>query len=274
MIPFQKYHGLGNDFIIYNEKDVLGKDYSDLAIKSCNRNTGIGADGMIICVKKGPTRAEMVFYNADGSRAKMCGNGVRAFSQYLFDNAILKGTSYEIETLAGVMLIELDLSNGFQATVNMGTPDFTPSSIPISREDEVINEKMNIIDKDFNITALLMGATHSVIFVDDLSSFDMIKYGSFIENMELFPDRTNVNFVEIKNSTNIKMQTFERGAGLTLACGTGACSAVVVGNKLNKLDKEVCVQLPLGELIIKLTDKGVFMTGPSEKIAEGKFCYR
>lgn len=269
MIKFSKYHGLGNDFVIVHENVVKGYDYSQLSKKMCNRYTGIGADGFIIVSEK--NGLEMIFYNSDGSRACMCGNGIRCFARFLYDNKICMEKSYEVKTLAGNMTININNVDSFNVTVNMGSPRFAPKDIPVlSNANEFINKEIIIDRNKYIISSVFMGTIHTVIFVDNLDKIDMSDIGSKIENHNLFPDRTNVNFVQVIDNENIKMQTFERGVGLTLACGTGACASVVIANKLNKTKRNVSVHLPLGKLNIKYEDR-VYMSGPAEKIFDGYY---
>ena len=300
MLSFEKYHGLGNDFIIFKEGDLLKKfihiqseseldrEYSKLALGVCHRNTGIGADGMIVLKMLSPDMVEMMFYNQDGSRVPMCGNGIRCFSHFIYENKILTGNLYKIKTLAGLLTVEIFTENGFKAKVNMGDPLFQLESIPINKEsflqlleenhdlknkqiDSAINYKIKLEKKEYTLSSVFMGTTHTVTFVDELNDEEIKESGKIIENNSIFPKKTNVNFVKIIDRENIEMKTWERGAGLTLACGTGACSAVVVGNmKLDKLDKKVKVHLPIGELFIELNES-VYMTGPSELISKGVY---
>ncbi|MDN5304773.1 MAG: diaminopimelate epimerase [Fusobacteriaceae bacterium] len=273
MIKFEKYHGLGNDFIIFLEDDVKKYNYSELAKKVCHRNFGIGADGMIIVAKSEIADIRMIFFNADGSEAPMCGNGVRCFSHYVRNNNIVSKDVINVETLAGIMRIETSIiDNTFFAKVNMGTPIFTTKDIPMSiDEKDYILQDIISLDKTFKISSLFMGTTHSVIIVDNIENLDIIKYGSDIEVNPLFPKKTNVNFVQVVDDENIIVKTWERGAGFTYACGTGTCASVVMTHKLNKTKNKVTAQLPGGILIIELVDDTVFMTGPSEKIAEGQY---
>lgn len=300
MLNFEKYHGLGNDFIIFKEGDLrkkfkhiqseseLSGEYSKLAQEVCHRNIGIGADGMIVLKQLSSDMVEMMFYNQDGSRVPMCGNGIRCFSHFIYENKILSGSLYKIKTLAGILTVEISVEDKFKAKVNMGSPLFQLEDIPINKEnflellkendnlkneeiDSAINYKIKLDGREYTLSSVFMGTTHTVTFVDELNDNEIQESGKKIENHLIFPKKTNVNFVKIKDRENIEMKTWERGAGLTLACGTGACSAVVIGNmKLNKLDKKVKVHLPIGELFIELNES-VYMTGPSELISKGVY---
>lgn len=275
MINFTKYHGLGNDFIILKDKYLSGFDYSALAKKICNRHTGIGADGFIVGTYN--VRPEMAFYNSDGSRAEMCGNGIRCFAKFLHDEKIMTENQFSIDTLAGPQLINIQSLSPFSVTVNMGKPDFKPKNIPAStkngkHKERITNVPLIVNNQTFYISSLLMGVPHSVVRVNSLQETDLNLVGKAIESHEWFPNRTNVDFIEVITHSHIKMQTYERGAGLTLACGTGACASAIMGNYLGYLNKEITVELPLGNLEIRIdSDNSVYMTGPAVKICEGVF---
>ncbi|WP_319371586.1 diaminopimelate epimerase [uncultured Ilyobacter sp.] len=273
MLKFEKYHGLGNDFIIFNEEEVEGFDYQELAMKVCHRNFGIGADGMMIAAKSEKADIRMIFYNADGSEAPMCGNGVRCFSHFVRNNRLVEKEVMSVETLAGNMIIKTEEKDGkYLARVNMGMPVFETDKIPMSvSEKDYIERKVESYDREFNLSALFMGTTHSVTFIDDLETLDVQRYGRNLEINPLFPKRTNVNFSKVISRDRVDVKTWERGAGYTFACGTGACAVVVIGNLTGRLDKSVEVRVPGGKLFIELTDEGVFMTGESQKIAEGHY---
>ncbi|MGB6127258.1 MAG: diaminopimelate epimerase [Psychrilyobacter sp.] len=277
MIKFEKYHGLGNDFIIFNYKDLMANNikkehFSDLAIKVCDRHTGIGADGMMVLVEK-EDRCQMIFINSDGSIVSMCGNGIRCFSNYIYNNKILCGTTYKVETLAGLLSLDISPDEMFSVKVNMGKPLFDPKSIPmITPKKEFITEDILVNGEVYKVSVILMGVPHAVIFVDDLEKIDLVEVGKSIENNPLFPEKTNVNFVQILDVDEILVDTWERGAGHTLACGTGSCACVVVGELLGSLNSKVVVHLTLGDLTIEVKDE-VYMTGPSELVAKGEYKY-
>jgi diaminopimelate epimerase len=263
-----KYHGLGNDFIITSYHEVKDIELSTLALNVCDRHTGIGADGLIV-VKENPL--EMIYFNSDGSRAKMCGNGIRCFAKYVLDENISMDKSYTVNTLAGDLVLNILTQNPFMVEVNMGIPDYTPNNIPVlTKQDTFKSQIIQVLDKKLTMTSMLLGATHTVIEVDDLSGFDIIKYGKEITNLNIYPESTNANFFELLSDNHIKMQTFERGAGLTLACGTGASAVVAALQDENRVQQTVKVSLPLGDLMIKREDdSSVLMSGPAEKILDG-----
>ena len=270
-MKFEKYHGLGNDFIIFNIKDVREEDPSELAKKVCHRNFGIGADGMMI-FEEDEKGIIMNFYNADGTTAPMCGNGIRCFTQFMKNNELFTGDRVKVNTGAGELEVVVRSEEEFLVRVNMGKPIFEGRFIPITAEEvsEYIEEQINIDGEKIKISSLFMGTTHTVVFVEDLNQVDIKTLGPKIENYNLFPARTNVNFCEVISKEEMHVTTWERGAGMTLACGTGACAAAVIGNKLGKLEKDVKVVVPGGNLYIEVADD-IFMTGPSMKIAEGEF---
>ncbi|MCK5780619.1 MAG: diaminopimelate epimerase [Psychrilyobacter sp.] len=276
MIKFEKYHGLGNDFVIFNYNNLLNNgikddEFSKLALKACNRHTGIGADGIMILVDKND-RCQMIFINSDGSIGEMCGNGIRCFSNYIYNNNILEGTTYRVETLSGLLTLDIFPNKElFSVKVNMGTPTFETSKIPMSfSNNSFLDKELEVYGETYRVSAILMGVPHAVVFVEDLKNIDIEKVGKYIENHELFPAKINVNFVELVTSTEIKIDTWERGAGHTLACGTGSCASVIVGKKLGLLDGKVIVHLNLGDLEIEVGET-VFMTGPAELIAKGEY---
>lgn len=269
MIHITKYHGLGNDFIIIDDKNINEENASNLAITLCDRHTSIGADGLII-VKRNPL--EMVYYNSDGSRAKMCGNGIRCFAAYCVDEGIINQPEFEVVTLAGTLQLKIENFNPFLVTVNMGKPDFTSSEIPMNiNQDTFINQPITIQGETFIATSMKMNVTHTSIEVKDLSIIDMTKIGKEIQSLDYFPDSTNVNYYQVLNSKEIKTQTYERGAGLTLACGTGACSVYVASKLKGQMENKMTVHLPLGDLIISEDEEGnILMTGPAVKVIEGQ----
>ena len=269
-LKFEKYEGLGNDFIIIEETHIENINRSQLAREMCHRKFGIGADGMIICKLK--PEIEMVFYNADGSRAPMCGNGIRCFGHYLKEKGHVKENQVKIQTLAGQLNLEYKNEFASESRVAMGQGRFNSKEIPLSIETEkFVNEKLEIEGQEFEISALYMGTTHSVIWKDNLDEEFVRRYGPKIETHKLFPQKTNVNFVEYISSDEIKVITWERGAGLTLACGTGACAAVLIGNMLGRLNSQVKVHVLGGEMFIEILPTQVYMTGPSRKICSGEY---
>ena len=277
MIKFQKFHGTGNDFIILRESDLNFEDYSELAKKVCNRHYGIGADGMIIVSESTKADIRMKFYNADGSIASMCGNGIRCFSKFVYENGIVKGKNFNVETLAGLMRPEVIVDDGKVnfVKVNLGKPIFVSSEIPVSNGNKYfINEEISVDGSCFKISSLVVGTIHTVLFVDDFNDLDIKAVGRAIEYNDIFPIKTNVNFCKVIDHKNIEVITWEKGVGITLACGTGAASSAVISSILKGCDKKINVKVLGGNLIIEQKDDEIFMTGPAEFICSGEYNFR
>ena len=284
MIRFSKYHGCGNNFVMVRERELLAskhlgsddvalceKEYPRFAQEACDINTGIGADGLII-VREDP-ELEMVFYNMDGSRAPMCGNGIRCFAYFCLNEGIRSEKSYAVKTLAGDMIVDVASEEPFMARINMGKPIFAPESIAVkSDREDFLKQELTISDgSKWTVNSLFMGTVHTVVFVDDYESFDIEFVGKELCEHPTYTEKTNVNFVRIIDENTVEMKTYERGVGMTLACGTGACATAVVANLQGLCKSRTEVILQLGSLIIELKDDGnVFMQGPSVKIAEGE----
>ncbi|WP_027398777.1 diaminopimelate epimerase [Anaerovorax odorimutans] len=299
MINFSKYHGCGNDFIITREAEVSNKSYSELAQAVCHRKIGIGADGLIIVkgrpvedgLEDGEDPLEMVFYNCDGSRAPMCGNGIRCFAKYCYDEEICTRKEYKIETLAGTMGVKVVETDPFLVEINMGKPIFTPETFGVdSAEKDFLKQTIMVDGEAVPVSSCFMGTVHTVIWLEELNqfaggkaidfkegskSYEMLeKLGKSIESHPVYKEKTNVNMVEVIDRNTLKLQTYERGVGMTLACGTGACASLVIGALENKCMREVDVILPYGKLHITQKEDGeVMMRGPAEKICQGTFSW-
>lgn len=272
-MEFQKMHGLGNDFILMDEIDPKKYDLKALAIKLCDRHQGIGADGIILILPSEIADVKMRIINSDGSEAEMCGNGIRCFAKYVYDNRINTAKSFTIETGAGVMIPELIVENEkvLFVKVNMGAPQLERSMIPmLGAAGKVINEPLQIAGKDYKITSLLMGVPHTIVFIESLEEDELISIGKQIEKHPSFPKGTNVNFVTVLNDHEINVRTWERGAGRTLACGTGSCASAVASALNGLTGKEVTVHLALGDLFIEWVDGIVYMTGSANHVFAGK----
>jgi diaminopimelate epimerase len=273
-MKFTKMHGLGNDFIFFENPDNVDMDYQSMAIKWCHRQLGIGADGIVAVLPSEVADLRMRIINADGSEANMCGNAIRCFARYAYERELVQSTSFRIETFAGIIIPEVILHNGkvVSVRVNMGKPSTERQFIPmLGDEKEAIQVRVQAENQEFKITSLLMGVPHTMIFVDDVKTIELKKIGSAIEKHELFPKGTNVNFVEVINRNRIKVRTWERGAGATLACGTGCCASVVASIINHHTDRKVTVELQYGELEIEWAEDGtVFMTGPAEESFSGE----
>ena len=268
-MDFVKMHGLGNDFVFIEDKTGQDKDYTALARAMCNRHTGIGADGLIVIVDSRVADVRMRIINSDGSEAEMCGNGIRCFAKYVYDSGIIEKKRFTVETPAGIMEPEITVGADNKAeliTINMGRPSFNRSEIPMEGADgRVLNEDLCVDGENWKITSLLMGVPHTVTYVDDVDSVDIEKIGPLFEKHEAFPKHTNINFAQQMDDRTVKVRTWERGAGATLACGTGSCSVAVASFLNGRTGREVDIQLPLGTLHIEYReeDDNVYMTGPA-----------
>ena len=282
MLKFEKYQGAGNDFVIVSEKELIEKgipEYGEFASQVCNRHFGIGADGLVI-LKYVASMPFMFFFNADGSQAPMCGNGIRCFSHYLVNNHLVAGNEFVVKTVPGDLTIRVNYDeerDDFSARVNMGKPIFNIKELINTEKEQFLREKINIDGKEIEISYIFMGTEHSVIFVDDFSDYNIDKIGEKIENYtDLFPKKVNVNFVKVYDRKRIEVITWERGAGRTLACGTGATASAVLARTFGFVDNKVNVKVPGGQLVIEYEggENNAFMTGPSEKIAEGLYKFQ
>ncbi|MFZ5943841.1 MAG: diaminopimelate epimerase [Bacillota bacterium] len=274
-MKFTKMHGLGNDFIILDTftEDING-EYSSLAVKLCDRHFGIGADGLIFILPSDTADLKMRIINSDGSEAEMCGNGIRCFAKYVYDAGMVKDKTIRVETLAGIIVPEIieGNTNEIWVKVDMGQPQLERSLIPMAGgEGQAIKEVLSIGDQTFAITAVSMGNPHCVIFLDDLEKIEIKHWGPLLEKHWAFPKKTNVEFVQIVNSRKALMKVWERGAGITLACGTGACAVLVAGVLNGYLDKKAEICLPGGNLDIEWADNGrIYMTGPAAEVFRGE----
>ncbi|MCX8170810.1 MAG: diaminopimelate epimerase [Candidatus Bathyarchaeota archaeon] len=270
---FWKMHGLGNDYILIDNRGgwLREEKLSQLAQKLCRRRFSIGADGLLLIYDSALADVKMRIFNADGSEAEMCGNGIRCLAKYCYESGVVNRSEMRIETLAGVKEVWLNVDKGRvkSVTVDMGSPEFRRERIPVVGEGDFIDEELKVNDEVFRATCLSLGNPHCVIFVEDVDSFPVEHYGPMIERSPLFPNRINVEFVQVVRRDLIKVRVWERGVGETLACGTGACASVVAGKILGKLDRECSVQLLGGELRVKYIDDRIFMSGPAETVYKG-----
>ena len=277
MINFVKMEGLGNDYVYidctkYDDKKI--EEISKMAKKISDRHFGIGSDGLILICKSDIADFRMRMFNSDGSEAEMCGNGIRCVSKFVYDNGLTNKEQVNIETLAGIKKIDLTVENGkvVLATVNMGRPILEAEKIPvISYEKPVKNLKLKAKDREFTFTCVSMGNPHAVTVIDDVDSFEIEKYGPILEINEKFPKKANIEFIQIVDKTHIKMRVWERGAGETLACGTGACAVCVsaILNDLVEKNEEINIELLGGTLKIRWDDY-VYMTGPARTVFRGE----
>ncbi|MGL5356308.1 MAG: diaminopimelate epimerase [Cetobacterium sp.] len=275
-MKFNKMQGTGNDFLLFNGVKNKYKDYSGLAKKSCDRRYGVGGDGIIVAEESSIADIKMVYYNSDGSKGEMCGNGIRCFSKFVYEEGLVKKEEIKIETGDGIKIAYLNLNNDIveSITIYMGKARINPEEIPVlSDKSKVLNEKINIDGQELKFSAVLIGVPHVVIIEENLEKTEVNILGERIEKNNIFPKRINVNFVEVLNRKKIKIKTWERGAGRTLACGTGSCSGVYIANLLNLVDSEVEVETEGGALKIKLIHDEVYMTGKAETTFRGELIW-
>lgn len=275
-MKFTKMQGAGNDYIYVNCFTETVKNPEETAVRVSDRHFGVGADGLVLICPSENADFFMDIYNADGSRAKMCGNATRCVAKYVYDNKMTDKTEIALETLSGIKRIKITVQDGkaVAARVNMGAPILTPREIPTKFDGEtVVSQNLTIDDATYAVTCVSMGNPHCVLYTDDVHAPDLPRIGPKFENHEMFPDRINTEFVHIVSETEFDMRVWERGSGETLACGTGACAATVASilNGYCKRDTEIKVNLLGGTLYINWTADGdVYMTGPAETVCTGE----
>jgi diaminopimelate epimerase len=275
-MKFTKMHGIGNDYVYINCFEEEVKDPVNLASIISDRHFGVGSDGLILILPSKVADCRMRIFNADGSEAQMCGNGIRCVAKYMYDHKITQKNPLTIETLAGVKTIQLFTTNGkvSGARVNMGEPRLMRSEIPmIGKETQIIDEKLALVDgTSFRITCVSMGNPHCVIFVENFDEVDLPRHGAEIERHTSFPERTNVHFVKVHSFKEVTMKTWERGSGVTLACGTGASAVCVAGVLNKKTERRILAHLPGGNLELDWAEDGnVYMTGPATEVFTGEW---
>lgn len=281
-MKFTKVQGLGNDFVVVNMNEVsreeekrLTGNLAELAIKICDRNFGIGADGLVLLRPSSKADIAMQIINSDGSEAEMCGNAIRCVAKYAYERGLTGKTKLEVETAAGIMVPEL-IFEGSAVTavrVDMGTPRLEREQIPMNGPPgRVINEPLEAEGSVYHITAISMGNPHCVIFVPDVSAVPLESLGPVLETHHVFPRKTNVEFVQVLNDHEVRMRVWERGAGPTMACGTGACATAVAAALNGLTGRKVRVHLYAGPLDIEWSDDDrVYMTGPAEEVFTGNY---
>ena len=276
-LSFSKMHGCGNDYIVVDGRE-FDLDWSNIALKYCERKFSVGADGLLVVKNSNKAPVKMSMYNPDGSEAQMCGNGIRCFTKYIIENEIVEyqKNGLLIETLAGVLTVYPHKnSNGLIDTVNvsMGEPLFSPDKLPVSSAllslPKIIDHKISVNDQEIQISCVSMGNPHAVAFIeDDVDNFPLDTLGPIVENLDLFPERINFHIVNVLDKTKIKARSWERGAGLTLACGTGACAIQAISKDRGFTDNNIDLYMPGGKLNMKWEGKwqSVFMEGPAELV--------
>ena len=274
-MKFTKMHGCGNDYVYVNLFEEQLDNPAEVSIKVSDRHFGIGSDGLITIGPSDKADFRMHIYNADGSEAEMCGNGIRCVAKYVYDHKLTDKTEITVETGAGVLTLILYPENGKvqQVRVDMGEPILTPADIlVVSENDQVIDEPIEVGGKTWNMTCVSMGNPHAVVFVDDTANFPLETYGPLFEKHERFPKRTNTEFVQVISRTEANMRVWERGSAETWACGTGTCASVMACILNGKTEDKVLVHLRGGDLTIEYdrTSNHVFMTGPATEVFSGE----
>lgn len=274
-MKFTKMHGCGNDYVYVNLFEEKVENPAEVSIKVSDRHFGIGSDGLITIGPSDKADFRMHIYNADGSEAEMCGNGIRCVAKYVYDHHLTDKTEITVETGAGILTLILFPKDGKveQVRVDMGEPILEPSQIPVVADgDKVIDEPIEVGGKTWNMTCVSMGNPHAVVFVDDTANFPLETYGPLFENHERFPKRTNTEFVQIISRTEANMRVWERGSAETWACGTGTCACVMACILNGKTEDKVLVHLRGGDLTIEYDRENnhVFMTGPATEVFEGE----
>jgi diaminopimelate epimerase len=272
---FIKMHGIGNDYVYVDCFRETVTVPEKLAVRISDRHFGVGGDGLILILPSGKADVKMRMFNADGSEAQMCGNGIRCLAKYVFESGISRQPEITVETLAGVLRLQLFSTNGAveKVKVNMGMPRLRRQDIPMLGDgDRVLGEQLTAGDREFAVTCVSMGNPHCVIYVDDVAKFPVAHYGPLLERHPQFPQRTNVEWIEWINRREIRQRTWERGSGETLACGTGACAATVASILNGKTERAVTIHLLGGDLEVEWADDNhVYMTGPAVEVFRGEW---
>ncbi|MDX8360874.1 diaminopimelate epimerase [Cytobacillus sp. IB215316] len=281
-LTFTKMHGLGNNYIYVNmfEENLKESQLAELAIKISNVNTGIGSDGMILICPSEVAAAKMRIFNNDGSEGKNCGNGLRCVAKYVYEHKIVSDKAFPIETLSGVVHAQIQEEEGkvISITIDMGKPQLKRSQIPMvgDEKEAVVSEKNIFAGEEREVTLVSMGNPHAIFYVEHIDEAPLTSEGPLIEKDARFPEGINVEYVEVVNDHELHFRVWERGSGITQACGTGACAAVVASvlNEKTIRNKETLVHLAGGDLRITWTNEGnVMMTGPAETICTGTYYY-
>lgn len=277
-IEFTKYHGLGNDFILIDNRQSNEPILTDVqAVQLCDRHFGIGADGVIFALPATSPDADykMRIFNSDGSEPEMCGNGIRCLARFLADLQAPSRTpqTYQIETLAGMITPQIQADG--QVTVDMGVPRLTAAEIPTTLMEEdcrTILQPLEVAGRTWKVTCVSMGNPHCITFVDNVAEIALESIGPQFEHHPVFPQRTNVEFIQVVAPDYLKMRVWERGAGITLACGTGACASLVAGFITGRCERKATIELPGGPLVIEWSESNerIYMTGPAKLVFTGK----
>jgi diaminopimelate epimerase len=274
-MKFTKMHGLGNDYIYINCLDNTIENPSEVASFVSNRHFGIGSDGLVLILPSEIADFRMRMFNSDGSEAEMCGNAIRCVGKFVYDKGLTDKSVLKIETLAGIKVLDMEIENNLVSLVkvDMGEPIINPTDIPvISQKELFVSEPVEVAGETYKVTCVSMGNPHAITYVDDVTNFPLEKVGPKMETHPLFPRKINAEFVQVIDRNTLKMRVWERGAGETMACGTGAC-AVLVASVLNDLsNRKATIKLLGGDLLIEWSEGNnhVYMTGPAVKVFEGE----
>lgn len=269
LIEFTKMHGLGNDFVVIDAtKQAIILSTEQLRFLA-DRHFGVGCDQILMVEPANQAGVDFTYriYNADGGEVEQCGNGARCFARYVRDKGLSQKDEIVVETNSGIIRLRVEAGN--QVTVNMGQPDFIPASLPFLAEAQAEPYPIQLVDESIKVYAVSMGNPHAVLLVDDINQAEVARIGPLVESHQLFPQRVNVGFMQVIDRTHIHVRVFERGSGETLACGTGACAAMVTGRQQGWLDDKVRVSLSGGDLTVSWQGKDVMMTGPADSVFEG-----
>ena len=271
---FTKMHGIGNDYVYVNCFEESVSEPEKLAPVISDRHFGVGSDGLILICPSGQADARMRMFNSDGSESQMCGNGVRCVAKYVYDYGIAQNNPLKIETGNGILSIDLTVEGGkvAAARVNMGEPILAASKVPVTIDDtQAVNYQIEVAGLPMAMTCVSMGNPHAIFFVEEVASLAIDRLGPTIENLPMFSQRTNVHWVQVVSRNEVIMRTWERGAGVTLACGTGASAVCVAGVLTERTDRKITTHLPGGDLEIEWdeSDNCVYMTGPATEVFSG-----
>lgn len=290
---FTKMHGIGNDYVYVDcFSQAMPSNPAQLARRVSDRHCGIGSDGLILICPSEKADARMRMFNADGSESEMCGNGIRCVAKFVYDHGLKREPRLNIETGAGVLALDLEVADGRvrRVTVNMGLPTLEAAKIPVSLDG--VQPEGRVVDfpvasllpvgpaepwnksagLDSRLTCVSMGNPHAVFYCEDVAAIPLENIGPKIEHSQIFPNRINVHFVQVHSPSEVTMRTWERGSGITLACGTGACAVCVAGVLTSRSERRIMAHLPGGDLELEWSSAGpVFMTGPAEEVFSGEW---
>ena len=273
-MEFTKWQGCGNDFIVVDFLEEAPVDFASLAVRMCDRHFGVGADGLMVVCPSKTADVRMREFNPDGTEPEMCGNGIRCFARYLYDYGRVRKERFTVETIAGTMVPRIVRENGAVTAVevDMGMPVLMGDAIPVAGfgAERVVAQPITVDGKEYAMTCVSMGNPHCVIFVEDAEGFPLAELGAKFEQHEMFPRKINTEFVEVRSRTHARMRVWERGAGITLACGTGTCAVLAAGVLNDVLDRAAQIEVDGGVIHVAWhADGHIFMTGPAEPVFTG-----